>query len=74
MGKSRAVVSGISYLMIKQFNLKSIRLSHGLIQSDIASLIGISRRMYQYYEHGKRIAPKKVLELLEYKLNERGGI
>ena len=42
-------------------HLLSLRLSKGLKQQELAETLGISLRVYQYYEHGDRTPPMETL-------------
>ena len=42
-------------------HLLSLRISKGLKQQEIAEKLGISLRVYQYYEHGDRTPPMETL-------------
>lgn len=58
--------------MINQSQLLQLRQKHGLTQPEMAKLIGRKLRMYQYYESGQYVLPKGLLELLEFKLGDKG--
>lgn len=41
--------------------IKDLREDHDLTQSDVGKGIGISQRLYSYYERGERSLPPKIL-------------
>ena len=47
--------------------IQDARKSHGLLQSDIAKILGITTQQYQLYESGKREIPAhKLIALADY--------
>jgi DNA-binding transcriptional regulator YiaG len=64
----------VSYYMIKQHDLSELRAKCDMTQTQFASLIGVSERMYRHYEYGQFAIPRTALELLTYKLEELGLI
>ena len=57
-------------IMINQSELRDLRKRLKLNQSDIATLLHCTLRMYQYYESMQKTIPKALLELLHLKLRE----
>ncbi len=51
-------------------NLKETRLKYGLLQREIANLLGVSKRHYIYWETGQKPFPASRKELLAYKLKD----
>ena len=41
--------------------IKDLREDHDLTQSDVGKEIGISQRLYSYYERGERSLPPEIL-------------
>ena len=44
--------------------LRDLREDHDLTQAELASILGISQRVYGYYEKGQHQIPIEVLEAL----------
>jgi DNA-binding XRE family transcriptional regulator len=60
----------VAYLMMKQSTLSELRARCDMTQQQFATLIGVSERMYRYYEHRQFMMPRVSMELLLFKLKE----
>lgn len=58
--------------MLKQEDLKKIRASIGYTQQEMANLIYVTLRMYQNYEYCSKLMPRRMVELMHYKLKDLG--
>lgn len=60
--------------MLKQEDLKQIRQSIGYTQQEMAALIYVTPRMYQNYEYCTKLMPRRMVELMYFKLKDKGLI
>lgn len=56
--------------MIKQQDLKMIRMEYCFTQDYLAKMIGVSVRHYQRYEAMEAKMPDNLIELLNYKIRD----